>query len=90
MVNNEQKDNTAPLVVGDFVQVSDGTPKPPKHHTKKVAYWEQSNFSGHVHSIDGQGRISVDPDGRGIMVFSVNPNDLYVVRVNEKEQPTAA
>jgi hypothetical protein len=32
--------------IGQLVYRTDGTPKPPKHHTKKVRAWEESNYTG--------------------------------------------
>lgn len=38
--------------IGKMVHRTDGTPKPPKHHTKKVRKWEEANFSGRLVEIN--------------------------------------
>jgi hypothetical protein len=37
---------------GAFVTFSDGTPKPPPRHTKKIAKWERSNGQGYFVKAD--------------------------------------
>lgn len=72
---------------GDFVRVSDGTPKPPAHHKRKVTRWEGSNFTGWVHRIETGScyRIGIDKTGTGVMIHMLNP-DRYTIT---KEDPPA-
>lgn len=32
--------------IGTIVHISDGTPRPPAHHTRKVGVWKCNNYSG--------------------------------------------
>ena len=37
---------TAEANIGNLVYRTDNTPRPPKHHTKKVREWQRRNYSG--------------------------------------------
>jgi len=57
---------TAKANIGKLVYRTDGTPRPPKHHTKKVRAWEQENYSGKLTEVnedymgDGRTYISIE------------------------------
>ena len=57
---------------GDYVQVSNGAPEPPKHHKKKHRQWALRNFRGWVHRVQPDGGIAVDKSGKGMLVMVVN------------------
>lgn len=40
------------LEIGQRVQVSNGQPRPPKHHRRKLAAWEARNFTGTVEGLE--------------------------------------
>ncbi len=42
------KQHHTAFTVGDRVEVSNGKPRPPKHHNRKVSAWECANYSGEV------------------------------------------
>lgn len=47
---------------GDRVTVTDGTPRPPAHHNRKLRKWQQSNYTGTV-AEDESDYIVIEPDG---------------------------
>lgn len=61
------------LAKGQVVAVSDGTPMPPKHHTRKLSRWQSRNYRGYVDKVDNIGgmrpSVGVDSSGTGIMVI---------------------
>lgn len=65
--------NPSEFSVGDTVQVSNGQPKPPKHHSKKLGNWECSNYQGYVRGVN-ENEINVDPTGSGVMCYVYQSN----------------
>lgn len=67
----------------DLVTVSDGTPKPPKHHTRKLGNWECRNYKGVVWRAD-DGEVCVyqgeAPRERPALVnvYQRNSSDIQV------------
>jgi ribosome maturation factor RimP len=41
--------------IGANITVSDNTPPPPAHHTKKRSAWAQNNFTGTLIAVDSYG-----------------------------------
>ena len=39
------------IKVGDTVARMDGTPRPPKHHTRKVRNWRNNNWTGVIKEV---------------------------------------
>ena len=57
------------FTIGDRVEVSDGTNRPPKHHNKKLQAWKDRNYMGEVKEIQepypplGNGHRVSNPNG---------------------------
>ncbi len=75
----------APLQIGDYVRVSDGTAKPPANHKKDLKRWDGRNFTGWVHRLDAS-KVAIDKDGDGILVNVISPADYTITKVAEDRQ----
>jgi len=81
------------LTKGDRVLISDGLPKPPKHHTRKVADWERRNFIGVFERVDSQGYVTIgrpDLSMPGMISFSFTLHAKYVAEILPPEQDEQA
>lgn len=81
------------LQIGQNVIVSDGRPRPPEHHTRKLASWKTRNYAGIVEGLELDGvlgpRIRVEKPTKiaGVMKFvSVEP----IAHVHASAQTQAA
>ena len=62
---------------GQRVIVSDGTPEPPKHHTRKHASWSMRNYHGYFDRYDKlMDKVMVDESGKGVMCVGHHPNHV--------------
>ena len=43
--------STDNLKIGQMVRVSDGRPRPPKHHSRKLRVWENRNYTGPIEAL---------------------------------------
>jgi hypothetical protein len=69
---------------GDVVRISDGKPRPPKHHTRKLADWERLNMIGVFERRDSYGYVTIGrPDLAmpGMISFSFTLPERYVVEL---------
>lgn len=48
------------LNIGDRVQVTDGTQRPPAHHKRKLATWMSRNYTGTVADIEQPGEMHAE------------------------------
>ena len=59
---------TPPLTKGTPVHISDGTPRPPAHHRKKLESWQFYNRDGFIHADEGE-YVTIDFTGKGCAVW---------------------
>lgn len=87
---------TAEANIGKVVYRTDGTPRPPKHHTKKVREWQRNNYSGILTEVsdgyDDSGRayISIEESRIGSLpVAIINRSGYLTDNVHLGEHPEA-
>lgn len=72
---------TAEANIGKLVYRTDGTPKPPKHHTKKVREWERSNYTGILREVtdgyDDSGRAYISIEASRIGQTTLGPAAIF-------------
>ena len=79
------------LQKGDRVQVSNGQPCPPVHHTKKARAWKAKNYTGTVVE-DENSYIEIEPDGeqsRAVRVRQLYRRINMDVTITKMEAETA-
>ena len=84
--------------IGRKVSVRDGTPQPPKHHSRKLAKWESHNFDGTLERIEEPDYMSypmvvVGMDARnipGCVSFSNCVPAAWVVAILPQAEENAA
>lgn len=69
--------------VGDRVRVSNGTKRPPDRHCRKLAEWQNRNYTGTVMEIEEpytwpNGRVS-NPDGGLVISDDRYPENGFIV-----------
>lgn len=55
---------------GTALTISDGTPQPPKHHTKKLAAWKIKNHTGYFYGYEPEYNkilLASSPSLRGLV-----------------------
>ena len=55
---------------GTLLTISDGTPEPPKHHTKKLAIWKTTNRTGYFYGYEPEYNnilLAYSPSLRGVI-----------------------
>ncbi|POB47102.1 hypothetical protein [Vibrio vulnificus] len=74
------------LQINDVIRISDGTKKPPMHHSRKLADWENQNqvclFNGLV---EGGERLSVKDKPVPSAVYYVDLANLQVFKQSEEQ-----
>lgn len=74
------------IQTGDCVMVTNGEPRPPEHHSKKLRTWKFSNYTGWVYRIEPNGTYCISEKKGGILVKCYRPegnSKLTITKIEE-------
>lgn len=69
----------ADITPGETVTVSDGTPKPPAHHNRKLGAWKCRNYEGIVWEVKPD-EISIQKFAGMVYVYSDHSPNMTIER----------